>query len=546
MSTPLAASFKLSSDTANGKVTLDDQPRAEFQDGQWTADALSDGEHKLKIEGARSEASLNFSISADSAPAVKTLIASKGALAIVTTGMADRLHIYSSETETKLSLDGRPIIDVPPSGADLNSISAGVHQLSITHGNDQYKLDLEASAAPSLNLFLESGQNFGTLVVAAGQDQAKVFINGKAQPHLTRNGQLRIPNLEPKDYTVRVSKTGFADSPEQKIHIRKGEQARLTFNLQATPHLASLAIQGGLPGTAVLIDQATVGTIQSDGAFNVSNVSPGDHTIELRKDRYKWKQLKKHFTAGAPTTLSAADVTLEAAPGELKITFTPADAIVTLSKGAEAPTRVTSGSMMSLTAGSYNLNARTSDNFIRSATLEIAAGQTKTLDLSLAPDGMSKWDDPSGWKQEKGSYARKGGDFVMYTLAPTSGTFTFSAKLNKGHRLQWLLNCVDANNYILFQMDDDNFYRTIVHNGQKGDEVKIPHKGDKKAFRTMMIRVGTSEIVHQIRQGDSWVVLDRFSVPGAYLNQGRFGFYIPGGDQVALASFSHYSDLNLK
>ncbi|HEY1660144.1 MAG TPA: protein kinase [Candidatus Sulfotelmatobacter sp.] len=543
---PLAASIKLSSDTGSGKVALDSQPPAELQDGQWTADNLSAGEHKLKIEGARGEASLTFSTSADSMPTIKTPIASKGAMAIITTGMADHLRVYSSETGTKLSLDGQPAIDIPPSGADLNSIPSGAHQLSITHGSDQYKLDLEASAAPVVNLFLESGQNLGTLVVVAGQDQAKVYLNGKALPRLTRNGQLRISNLEPKDYSVRVSKNGFADSPEQKIRVRKGEQTRLTFNLQATPHLASLAIQGGIPGTTVLIDQATVGTVQSDGTLNLNTVSPGDHTVELRKDRYKWKQFKKHFTAGAPVALSATDAALEAAPGELKISFTPADAIVTVSKGAEAPTKVTSGAPMSLPAGSYNLNARTSDNFIRSATVEIAAGQIKSLDLSLAADGMAKWADPAGWKQEKGAFARKGGDFVMYNLAPTSGTFTFSAKLNKGHRLQWLLNCTDANNYVLFQMDDDNFYRTIVHNGQKGDEIKIPHKTDKKAFRTLMIRVGTSEIVHQIKQGDSWVVLDRFSVPGSYLNQGRFGFYIPGGDQVALANFSHYSDLNLK
>jgi hypothetical protein len=275
-------------------------------------------------------------------------------------------------------------------------------------------------------------------------------------------------------------------------------------------------------------------------------VNPGDHTIELRKDRFKWKQFKKHFAVGSAVALSSADMALEAAPGELKITFTPADAIVTISKGSEAPIKVTSGNSTSLPAGSYNLNARTPDNFIRSATVEITAGQTKTMDLSLAPDGMSKWDDPAGWKQEKGSFVRKGGDFVMYSLSPTSGTFVFSAMLAKGHRLSWILNCTDANNYVLFQMDDNNFYRTMVHNGQKGDEVKTPHKNEKKAFRTLMIRVGTSEIVHQIRQGDSWVVLDRFSVPGSNLSQGKFGFYIPGNDQVALANFGHYVDLSTK
>jgi hypothetical protein len=58
--------------------------------------------------------------------------------------------------------------------------------------------------------------------------------------------------------------------------------------------------------------------------------------------------------------------------------------------------------------------------------------------------------------------------------------------------------------------------------------------------------VEPSEIVHQIRQGDSWVVLDRWSVPGSNLSLGRFGFYLPNNDQVALSSFGHYVDLTIR
>jgi hypothetical protein len=118
--------------------------------------------------------------------------------------------------------------------------------------------------------------------------------------------------------------------------------------------------------------------------------------------------------------------------------------------------------------------------------------------------------------------------------------------LNKGHRLQWVLNCTDVNNYILFQMDDNNFYRTVIRDGQKGDEIKISHKNEKKTFRTVQIRVGPNEIVHQIRQGDNWVVLDRWTPPGINLSLGKFGFYIPGNDQVTLSSFGHYVDLSTR
>jgi tetratricopeptide (TPR) repeat protein len=391
----------------------------------------------------------------------------------------------------------------------------------------------------------ESGHNLGTLVVVAGQDNARVFLNGKLQRQLTQAGQLRVPNLELKDYVVQVSKSGFQDPPEQKIRIRKGEEARLIFNLQPQPRLASLTIQGGAPGTTVLIDQTLAGTIQPDGTLSVSTVNSGDHTIELRKERFKPRQFKKHFVPAGTISLAAADAALEAAPGELKITFAPADATVAIVKG-DLLKMVSSGVPLNLAPGTYTLTARTAERFTRSSTLEVIAGQSKTLDLFLAPSGMSKWDDPGGWKHERDSFIRKGGDFVLYGVVPASGTFVFSAMPTRGHLLQWVLNYTDPKNYVLFQMDDNNFYRTVIRNGEKTDEIKVPEKGDKKSFRTLQIRVSATEFVHQIKHGDSWTVLNRWTQPGADLSLGKFGFYIPGNDEVALSSFAHFADLNIR
>ena len=393
----------------------------------------------------------------------------------------------------------------------------------------------------------ESARNLGTLLVVAGQDGARVVLNGKVQRQLTHAGQLRLPNLELKDYVVQVSKSGFQDPPQQVIRIRKGDQATLVFNLQPQPHLAALTIQGGAPGTAVLVDQTPVGTIQPDGTLSVATVNPGDHTVELRKERFKPRQFKKHFVVGAAISLAAADAALEAAPGELKINFVPADARVAVVQGDQL-TIVSSGVPLNLVPGTYTLTARTADGFPRSSTLEVTAGQSKTLDLSLAPTGMSNWDDPGAWKSEKDSFIRKGGNFVLYRTVPASGTFVFSAMLAKGHPLQWVLNYTDPKNYVLFQIDDNNFYRTVIRNGNKSDEIIVPHIGEneKKSVRTLHIRVSPTEIIHQIKHGNSWTVLDRWAQPGTNLSQGKFGFYLPGNDEVALSGFAHYADLNTR
>jgi Flp pilus assembly protein TadD len=497
------------------------------------------------------------------------LVSAAAIILVATTFFFTRRHYAPpvAKTQSVAPTDSMPAVSTPVpvpsvSAAVVSPLaqtipqpsSTAVHVSSDTAAAKVAPTDSPVNAPPVNNQPpSDSGHKLGTLLVVAGQDDARVLLDGKPQPQLTHAGQLRLPNLELKDYVVQVSKSGFQDPPQQKIRIHQGEQAKLVFslqpqslqpqNLQPQPRLASLTIQGGAPATTVLVDQNPVGAIQPDGTLSVS-VNPGDRTVELRKEGFKPRQLKRHFVAGGTISLAAADAALEAAPGELKITFAPADAKVALVKG-DLLQMVSSGVPLNLAAGTYTLTARTSERFTRSSTVEVIAGQSKILDLSLAPNGMSKWENPGAWKQEKDSFIRKGGDFVLYGVAPASGTFVFSAMLTKGRLLQWVLNYSDPKNYVLFQMDDNSFYRTVIRNGEKTDGIKVPDKSDMKSFSTVQIRVSPMGIVHQIKHGDSWIVLDRWTQPGADLSRGKFGFYIPGNDQVALSSFAHYVDLNI-
>ena len=55
-----------------------------------------------------------------------------------------------------------------------------------------------------------------------------------------------------------------------------------------------------------------------------------------------------------------------------------------------------------------------------------------------------------------------------------------------------------------------------------------------------------NEIVSQIKEGGNWLVLDRFSAPGTNFTLGKFGFYLPGKDQVAIMNFNHYAELDTR
>lgn len=544
---PTLPALRVSADAEAGKIWFDDNAVADMDGAQWSLDKIVAGEHKLKFADARGRSSFAFSVQPGALPELKLPIASTGFHTLVVSSFGSKVRVYCSYCPAKLSVDGHDPVPIALEGAELQGVPPGPHKISIAQGKDLHTVEINVGAAPVLATYVQSDQNIGTLLVMTGEDKVQVFLNGQPYRQSTKAGQLRISNLDPKEYVVRVTKNGFQEVAEQRVQVRKGEEARLSFTLKPLPRLASLVIQGGVPGTEVLLDQEVVGTLSSDGSLRIATVSPGDHNIELRKEKFKLKQMQKRFIAGSEVALAGAEVSLEPLGATLRISFSPPDADVTLSRPGETTIKVVSGTPFTVSPGSYTLTARTSDKRVRTSTVEIAAAESKNLELSLGPGGMSDWDVPEGgWRAEKSWFVRKGGDFVGYKTTPTAGSFVFSALLTHGRKLQWVLNYTDKQNYILFQIDENYFYRSQIVNGQEVGSAKVPHKTDKKKFRTIQIVVSPSQITNQVWEGNAWFTLDTYSSPGTNLAAGKFGFIIPGGDEIALSNFNHYADLSLK
>jgi len=542
---PVLPIVKLTADMGAGRVSLDDKPAVELDGAQWTADNLAPGPHHLKFSGLQAEASFTFTAEGGSLPSISGPLTAKGMHAVIVSNWGNHVHVYYSDPHARLNLDSQPDAEVGAEGIDFPNVAPGPHQLSLRHGSDSHTVPIDVGTAPTLTALLVSDQDIGSLLVVTGEDSVQVYLNNKLQKRTTQGGQLRIPNLAPQDYVVRVAKNGFQDVPEQQAAIHKGDVSRLKFVLTPVPHLASLTIDGAPAGMVVFLDGASLGTVPPDGRFALATVSPGDHVIELRKAGFNSKILRKHFAAGATVTVSGPEAALDVANSQLKVTFTPPEAVVTIAKTGETPIKITSGTPLAVPPGTYQLTANIG-NFPRSAPLEVAAGESRIIGpLSLAPGGMQDFDDAAGWKSNQGWFVRRGGGFVLYKTSPTSGTFVFSAMLNKGRSLQWVFNYTDDNNYALFRMDENYFYRDEVRAGKTTEEAKIPFKTEKKKSRTFQIVVTPNRIVHQIQQGSAWVPLDSWNQAGGNLSSGKFGFYLPGSDEVELSNFSHYGELKL-
>ena len=123
-----------------------------------------------------------------------------------------------------------------------------------------------------------------------------MFLNDKEYNRRTQHGQLRVQTLG--KVTVRVSKSGFQDAPAQTVEVKKGAEVRLQFDLKPQPQFGSLQIHGAMPGTEIMVDQRSAGTVGPDGMFSLGSIQPGDHTVELRHEQYLSKRLQRSFVAG--------------------------------------------------------------------------------------------------------------------------------------------------------------------------------------------------------------------------------------------------------
>jgi hypothetical protein len=333
---PQLAGIRVITDLENAKVTLDGNEVGALEGGLFSLDNLSDGKHSLEISDGTSEAKISVESAHDSMPLIQGPLEVKNLKAMVVTNGPQQGQVVSSYGPVPASMDGKEIGAISSAPLELPNLLPGTHDLVVGTGKDERTVSFQVGTAPALTVFLSADRNVGNLLVVAGEDGATVFLNGRKYPRTTKHGHLVIANLEPNRYTVSVVKDGFQNAPPQEVNVQKGQTAKSVFTLQPAPAVASLVIAGATPLAQVLLDGKPLGAIQQDGSFSASNIKPGPHTIELKKDLFKPKELQRQFVAGGSVHLTANEVALEsAAPAHPSPALAPPKLVVQTVPGAQ-------------------------------------------------------------------------------------------------------------------------------------------------------------------------------------------------------------------
>lgn len=538
-------------DSPDYTLSLDGQPDQPLSNSLLDLDRLPAGSHSLAISAADGRKAV-FGLDTSGAAAVSAPeISGKGLIGVAAKIAEGTLTLASSEPRLAASLDKSPYSRLG-STFETPLKGSGPHVLTFASGAESWSVPLADEPARQFLAIIHSLKG-GSVLINTREDNAEIYIDNVKLRRLTRNGVLRIANLPPHTYTVKVAKDGFEERSGE-LTVETGKQTTLDLPLKKkAPVVTSLEIKSGTPGAEVNVDGTTVGEIGADGVLPVTHVTPGSHRITIRKPKFVSKSQTYQVEPGGMLALSETDATLEpvaAAPATARFEVTPASAAITLKASAAGNVLpLHTGEPVTVPAGTYEISASAPGFISKDLKVELVSGSTRDFAVHLVPEPARKkadllagWEDIGSWSREGDVAVRRGGGMTFYGRTKLAGTIRFKAELRKGRRLEWFLHFKGPDHYCRFEADKQYLYRIEVVNGKATETARKSYSsGDGKTFSVeISIRNGT--VVHRIngQTVDTWNDTQRNFTDGSFgfIVPGRSGFGLIGSSEMALRSFS--------
>jgi hypothetical protein len=315
------------------------------------------------------------------------------------------------------------------------------------------------------------------------------------------------------------------------------------------PAPSSLALQELPPGAQVSLDGVPIGTVGRDGTLAYSGISAGSHTLEIARSGSPPISVTRDFSAGAIVTVSGKEIVIR--PAENRIEFlADADTQVTITQRGRIVQQFKGSTMLSLPDGAYQLTATGAIGVPTTRQLSVSAGM-KSVNLRNIAAGMEGF-DLTTWSRSEDWYTRRGGSVVLYERRNSNGRFTFTIRTDRtgnpfssGARLTWVVGYMDSSNYVMLSIDRDAFYRNEAVKGVQAPTVKISHKIPlNTSFVHFSSEISRTQLAHRysLDNGATWIGLDTWDRPATDrpLLTGRFGFFLPGTEEIFVSNFRFY------
>lgn len=466
-----------------GVVFVDGQSKGDltdglFQDLQIPSDS---NEHTVAVESGQTEL-LSLTLSAE--PAKQAVIRKLGKDLQAISSLGHNATVYTTARGLKANLTGQTPQTIPAEGLALN-LTEENHVLTFDN-KDLADLVVPMETFPMLNVALHPTPT-AVVKIACTVESPQLFIDGRERSLTCRNGIWTVNVKPPGDHTVKVVAAGYAPF-EQKIKFDAGENPLLTPTMTPLATSATLEIQSGTPLAELYIDGEKKGQLDGNGSGEFGDVQPGQHSLRIHKDGFEDFSQDLPFTARQTQTINTKLRQL----GTLAFDITPPTARLTYRRNEGESKQLTGSTRASVPAGHYHVEAAADNYEPEQGEFDVLPGGVTPVRLNLrarpsSGDRIAIKPEPKIFRDQEafekcGTRLSPNGGWLELKGAPQpcflrdgirEAKFVFSSPHKKTlglfgtNKIRWVVNYVDAANYVEYELDDSGIVCRVIKNNEE-------------------------------------------------------------------------------
>jgi len=534
---PEPVHLHLSTAEKSGSIFVDNIEKGSLSEGMPDMEIPADGaDHAVALRnGAREILSFSFAAKPGETPRVS---APKPADLIIVSSLGSETSVYSGSPSLRANLNGQEPQPIPAEGLKLTGVSATNHELVFSN-KDLPKILIDAGNAPVLYVGLNADTNVAYLALQSNVPSARLFVdNREVKPNKPGNWPAVV--RKPGQHAIKVTADGY-DTFTQQVEFVKDKPVQLTADLKQSIVATSgfLTIEGGTPGAEVLVDGASVKTLDTSGAGKIE-VSPQAHKIGFRKEHFESPEpVTRVFARGQEIKLGAGEAKLKEM-GRLQFQVTPQDAQVSYHRSDRPDVQHARGrDVVWVPEGKYAVTAEAPGFTAQSKNdVAVTSGQVGTVELKLAaeatgkktaeaipePAGKAWFETPSLIKSEGGWLKATGtAEYVFLKPgAPKSFNLTFADPgknvFGKQKKMEWVVDYEGDKQKVVYQFDGNKFERKATAGG-KHFNTSTACKATDQAFQFFIVIDAASVEV----KSPSCEKADKYESPDHDLTTGKVG-----------------------
>lgn len=301
---------------------------------------------------------------------------------------------------------GTLAVQTSPSGASvyINGIYQGTAPVTASGLRPgTYTIIAEMAGAESATETVTiSGSEYRTITMNLGGNGVITFTSEPSGAFIELDGTIigttphTETDVEPGEHQIAITKNGYYNWRET-VDMTGGGTRYIYADLNPVDPENAIRIRSTPPGAAIYLNGIYQGETMENGYFPITDLRTGQHTILLSLNGYDDYEetvtlstggtiiINADLEQGTGSTISTTTPTPVAGTGKLAISTSPPGAEIFIDDTSVG--RMTPATISGLPPGTHTIQLHLSGYTPAEATVTVAAGQTTTLSLPLAPGG---------------------------------------------------------------------------------------------------------------------------------------------------------------